>query len=143
MHISSFDDETFRVQWAQALDRSGLLQLQLKVTSEKEEAEHQVRLAKSQAWTTGHFSNPTWFRNTEGTVLRKKQQLRWISTRLAELRKQRQDKAQAENRTFRPGSFYEHFFRLCEEELEERDFHELCEVARQRAGEHARRTQRP
>lgn len=131
MYTSSFDDETFTIKQAQVLDRSGLIQLQMRVTAEKEAAESQIRTAKSQAWATGQFSDPVWFRQVEASVLRKKQQLRWISARLADLRKERQEKAAVS--APQSGAFYRQFFRLCEEELEERDFRELCEAARQRA----------
>lgn len=123
--MTTFDDDSFSVLSAAKLSCEELLDLQIKITGERDVAEMDLTQARTKLYTEGVRADPLWFRTTEATVRRKKRQLQWINNRIAEIRK-------VERQQSGPGvlAFYENFYQIARERLDERTFREL-EVAAQ------------
>lgn len=122
------DDDSFTTAKVDVLDRDELLQLQIVITAQKDEAEVLLRQVRSRRWEDGTYADPRWYNAMDEKVRRKKRQLQHINLRLAALKK-----AVPKDRPTRQGHhFYEAFYLTAASLLPANVFQEVTVAAQER-----------
>lgn len=129
MQMSSFDDDEFSVHRARLLQKGKILELKVQIQARIDEL-----IAKMEA---GESSDPTWYDQTDILIARKRRQIQWINARLAEFKDRNRNRAsikamkEAVLKMARTDLFHRCFLEVCKQELDIKDFNELCAMAQE------------